>query len=59
MKEQLQQQKNYFENLEKETEKTQEEWTKQKMAEIKEFINSIKQRLDEEFVKCLEKVILS
>ncbi|KFM70241.1 hypothetical protein X975_27224, partial [Stegodyphus mimosarum] len=48
--------KEYFEaHLIEEIEKAQVEWIKQKMVDIKDFIDSTKQKLDEEFQNCVKK----
>ncbi|XP_035223184.1 centrosomal protein of 152 kDa-like [Stegodyphus dumicola] len=56
-KEELHKQCNdYFEaRLIEEIEKAQVDWIKQKMVDIKNFIDSTKQKLDEEFQNCLKK----
>ncbi|GFY63568.1 centrosomal protein, partial [Trichonephila inaurata madagascariensis] len=41
--------------LKNEVEKVQMEWTKQKVEEIKDFVESTKQKLNDEFQNCLQK----
>ncbi|GFS73079.1 uncharacterized protein NPIL_48031 [Nephila pilipes] len=41
--------------LQNEVEKAQMEWTKQKVAEIKDFVENTKQKLNDEFQNCLQK----
>ncbi|KAF8764714.1 Centrosomal protein of 152 kDa like protein [Argiope bruennichi] len=52
----IKQNKEYLASIFKEDlEKAQLEWTKQKMVDIKDFIENTKQRLSDEFQNCLQK----